>query len=215
MSLFQRQSKASNPISFTSIGLNKMFLLVGLGNVGDEYNLTRHNVGFDAIDEFVKEYDEMSDWSFNSNLKINLSNGKLADKSILAIKPTTYMNLSGEAVNKTIKYYKIPLENVIVMYDDVDLNFGQIRIRSGGSSAGHNGVKSIIENLKTEDFGRIKIGIGPKNPPQIELSDYVLQKFNKEEQTNLINLKKEVVSLLTEHLYSNDPLKDETRKFIF
>lgn len=215
MALFQRRAPIVNNYKLDSLGLNKTILLVGLGNVGDEYDRTRHNIGFKALDYFVDTFEEMSEWSNKSDLKCHLSMGKLGDKRVIAIKPTTFMNNSGEAVVKVKNFYKIENESIIALHDELDINFGQIRIRSGGSSAGHNGIKSITEKLGTENYGRIRIGIGPKIPEQMETSDFVLQKFSENESMHLNDLYKEVNALLSEHIYSSNLLKEETRTFIF
>lgn len=215
MALFQRRAPIVNNYKLDSLGLNKTILLVGLGNIGDEYDKTRHNVGFKAIDYFVDTFEEMSEWSTKTDLKSEVSMGKLGDKRIIAIKPTTLMNNSGDAVLKVKNFYKIDNSNIVVIHDELDVNFGQIRIRNGGSSAGHNGIKSISEKLATDSYGRIRIGIGPKTPEQIETADFVLQKFNESENVHLSDLYKEVNALLSEHIYSNNLLKEETRTFIF
>ncbi|NBW29535.1 aminoacyl-tRNA hydrolase [bacterium] len=215
MALFQRRAPIVNNYKIDSLGLNKTILLIGLGNVGDEFDKTRHNIGFRALDFFVENFEEMSEWSNKGTLKCQISIGKLGDKRIIAMKPTTFMNNSGDAVSKVKSFYKIENSNIIAVHDEMDINFGQIRIRSGGSSAGHNGIKSITEKLGTENYGRIRIGIGPKEPKQIETADFVLQKFSENENTQLNNLYKEVNALLIEHIYSSNLLKEETRTFIF
>lgn len=197
------------------MGINKTILIVGLGNVGDEYTNNRHNIGFLCADFFVDTFDEMSKWINKPDFKAHISTGNLGDKRIIIIKPTTLMNNSGEAVANVKNFYKIPESNIVVLHDELDINFGQIRIRNGGSSAGHNGVKSVTKHLGTENYGRIRIGIGPKKPEQMDTADFVLQDFNKEEKTNLKDLEKEVNALLSEHIYSNDLLREETRNFIF
>ena len=149
------------------------FLIAGLGNPGDKYTATRHNVGFMALDYIsgragipVKQLKHMA----------LVGKGVLAGKNVLLLKPQTYMNSSGEAIRDAAGYYKIPSENVIVIFDDVSLEPGQIRIRRRGSDGGHNGIKSIIEHIG-DDFPRIKIGIGAKPHPDYDLADYVLSKF--------------------------------------
>lgn len=155
-----------------------MKLVVGLGNPGAEYRNTRHNVGFDVIDICEK------------NLNIGLTNSKfkglygfkkIGDEKIFLLKPLTYMNLSGECVAPLMKYYKIPVENLLVIYDDLDLQPGVIRLRQKGGHGGHNGMKSIIQHLGTEEFKRIRIGIG-RPQPGTAVSDYVLGTFHPDER---------------------------------
>ena len=153
-----------------------MFLIVGLGNPGKEYAATRHNVGFDAIDSIANRY----------NVDINrlkfrgmYGEGNIGGSKVILLKPTTFMNLSGESVREVVNFYKIKNENIIVIYDDVDLEAGRLRIRSKGSSGGHNGIKSIIYHLGTEEFPRIKIGVGK---PENNMVNHVLGKFSKEDR---------------------------------
>lgn len=212
MGLFQRRPQVSDPVNYISVGLNKTILLVGLGNPGKEYDGTRHNIGFECLDAFVAKNDVMQDWINKKDLKCHLSSGTLGQSRIIAIKPTTFMNNSGEAVQETMHFYKIPLAQVIIIHDELDIQFGQIRTRIGGSSAGHNGVKSITE-LAGEETGRIRIGIGPKKPAQMDSSDFVLGKFTDKEAAQLPNLKREVNAILSEYVYGAQLLA-ETRSFL-
>lgn len=198
---------------FYTVGLNKTVLLVGLGNPGKDYALTRHNVGFMALDAFVEASDEMADWVEKKDLKCLMSTGKIGDSRVIAIKPTTFMNLSGEAVQAVVHFYKIAPEHIVVVHDELDVEFGQIRLRQGGSSAGHNGIKSVTEHLG-EEYGRVRIGIGPKKPARMKSEDFVLQKFSKEQQDLLPDLLRESTAILSEYVYSNQPLPHETRSFI-
>jgi PTH1 family peptidyl-tRNA hydrolase len=212
MALFQRKPQTSDPVNYYSIGLNKTILLVGLGNPGKEYDLTRHNVGFLALDEFVTKNDEMENWIVKSNLKSQISTGRIGQNKVIAIKPATFMNLSGEAVQAVANFYKIHPDNIAVLHDEIDINFGQIRLRKGGSSAGHNGIKSVTQHIG-EDYGRIRIGIGPKTPERIKSEDFVLKKFSAEEQEQLPNLSREVNAILSEYLYGTE-LPHDTRNFL-
>ena len=196
-----------------SVGLHKTLLLVGLGNPGREYDQTRHNVGFDVLDHFVTENDEFEPWIAKKDLKSQLAQGRLGEARVLAIKPTTFMNLSGEAVRAVVDFYKIPAEQVLVVHDELDIDFGQIRLRRGGSSAGHNGLKSIIGQIG-EDFGRVRIGIGPKKPARMDSADFVLQQFAASEQEQMSNLLKEATAILSEYVYSGGQLNEETRNFL-
>lgn len=154
-----------------------MKLIAGLGNVGDRYMFTRHNAGFMLIDSIALN----SNLNFreNSRLKCIMTNLRTGGEDYLLIKPTTFMNLSGEAVRAVMDYYKIALEDVLVVYDDISLDIGRIRFRSNGSDGGHNGIKSVIQHLKTNNIARLKIGIGPQ--PNIPSEVFVLQNFSKEE----------------------------------
>jgi PTH1 family peptidyl-tRNA hydrolase len=122
------------------------------------------------------------------------------------------MNLSGESVQAVAAFYKIPVENIVVLHDELDIDFGQIRMRMGGSAAGHNGIKSVSKHMG-ENYGRIRIGIGPKQPEQIDSSHFVLQKFNTDEQAKLGDLSREVNAIVTEFIYGGE-LPHDTRSFI-
>src|SRR5699024_2915828 len=134
-----------------------MFLVVGLGNIGKKYEKTRHNIGFMILDKFSKEFNI----EFNKeNNTCNYGIGNVMGKKVILVKPKTYMNLSGDAVVEIINYFKINLDDLLVIYDDISLDFLKIRIRQKGSHGGHNGIKDIINKINTEKFKRIKIGIG-------------------------------------------------------
>jgi len=157
----------------------KMYIIVGLGNPTFQYAKTRHNVGFDAIDEIADMYNiDVSE----KNHKALYGKGVIEDKKVILAKPQTYMNLSGESVRALIDFYKIDEENeLLVLYDDISLEPGQLRIRKKGSAGGHNGIKSIIAHLGHNVFGRIKIGIGEK-PKRYDLAEYVLGHFSQDER---------------------------------
>ncbi|HET9098145.1 MAG TPA: aminoacyl-tRNA hydrolase [Candidatus Saccharimonadales bacterium] len=212
MAWLQKRPQVSDPQMFYTLGLNKTILLVGLGNPGNEYQNTRHNIGFMCLDDFVSKNDQMSDWINKKDLKCTLSSGTVGDARVIAIKPTTFMNLSGEAVQSASNFYKIHPDNLLVIQDELDVDFGHIRIRNGGGSAGHNGIKSIV-NVIGEDFTRIRIGIGPKHPPQIKSEDFVLQKFTGAEMDQLPNLLRESGAIISEYVYGSR-LDNETRSFI-
>ena len=153
-----------------------MKLIVGLGNPGKKYEHTRHNMGFDVIDLFS----ELAQIDIDKeSFKGLLGRGKVFDEDVLLLKPQTFMNLSGESVWQVVSFFKINLEDIIVIYDDMDLEPGRIRLRPGGSSGGHNGIKNIIEHLGTENIKRIRVGIGK---PTYDTIDYVLSKPSKEER---------------------------------
>ncbi len=212
MALFQKRPQLGDSIQLYTLGQHKALLLVGLGNVGREYNSTRHNVGFFCLDHFVKTIDDMPDWLEKKDLQCYLSKGRIGEAQVIAIKPTTYMNLSGVAVQAVANFYKIAASSTLVIHDELDIPFGQIRLRVGGTSAGHHGIKSVSQ-LIGEDYGRVRVGVGPKQPEQIDSADFVLQKFNADEQAQLSNLAKEVTAILTEYIYSGQ-LPHDTRTFL-
>ena len=156
-----------------------MFLIAGLGNPGRQYEKTRHNMGFDTIDELIDRHRIPQGGIAH---KAMYGKGMIAGEKVLAVKPLTYMNLSGEAIREYVNYYKMdPETELIVIYDDIDLDPGQIRIRKKGSAGGHNGIKSIIAQIGTQNFYRIKVGVGAK-PKGWDLADYVLGRFSPEER---------------------------------
>ncbi len=158
-----------------------MKLVVGLGNPGKEYAKTRHNVGFMVLDYFAKEQGVSIE---QNKFKGLIGECRIGFEKVILLKPQTYMNLSGESIRSIVDFYNIAIEDIIVVYDDLDLPCGKLRLRANGSSGGQNGVKSIISHLGTQEFNRIRVGID-KNP-QIKTADYVLGKFS-EEQQNLVN----------------------------
>lgn len=159
-----------------------MFIIVGLGNPGKQYDNTRHNIGFEAIDALVDAYGVPSSGKAH---KAMYGKGIIGGQKVILAKPMTYMNLSGESVRELVDYYKVdPETELLVIYDDVSLEPGNIRIRKKGSAGGHNGIKSIISHLGTQNFQRIKIGVGEK-PKNWDLADYVLGKFSDEDKKML------------------------------
>ena len=146
------------------------------------------------------------------DLKCLLSSGRLGDTRVIAIKPTTFMNLSGEALQAVASFYKLSAEHTVIIHDELDIDFGQIRLRVGGASAGHNGLKSVIQHFG-EEVGRIRIGIGQKTPAEIDSADFVLQKFSETEQAQLPNLYREINAILSEYIFG-EQLPRETRSFI-
>lgn len=159
-----------------------MYIVVGLGNPGSKYAHTRHNAGFEAIDRLADQYRISIE---NKKFQALCGSGVIEGQKVLLVKPQTYMNLSGESVRAACDFYKIdPEEELIVLYDDISLAPGQLRIRKKGSAGGHNGIKSIIQHLGTQVFKRVKIGVGEK-PSGYDLADYVLGHFSKEEWTEM------------------------------
>lgn len=209
MALFQKRPDASSHLPVYTLGLTRTLLIVGLGNVGKKYDGTRHNVGFTAIDELAARQD-FDPWIEKKDLKCLLTTQTIGESRVILIKPTTFMNLSGEAVQAVIHFYKIPHGQVVVVHDEMDIPFGQIRTRVGGSSAGHNGIKSVSQHIG-EEYGRVRVGVGAVTP--MEASDFVLAKFSKEEQAELPALYKETTAILTEYIHGGQLLA-ETRSFI-
>lgn len=155
------------------------WLVVCLGNVGDKYDATRHNVGFEVADELAQR----------KNIPLQklkhraLTNtAELGGRKALIMKPVTFMNLSGEAAGEAVRFYKVPPDHVLVVCDDVALPAGKLRIRAGGSAGGHNGLKSLIQHLGTDQFPRLRIGVGQKPHPDYDLADWVLGKFQGEDR---------------------------------
>ena len=174
-----------------------MFLIVGLGNPGREYNNTRHNIGFEAIDVIADKYNiEVSRIKF----KGVYGEGFIDGEKVILLKPTTYMNLSGESVREVMDFYKLSEEDILVIYDDVSLDVGRIRIREKGSAGGHNGIKNIIANIGTDVFPRIKVGVGK---PQGDLVKHVLGTFSKEDREDL-NKVLETVVMASETIIKDD-----------
>lgn len=158
------------------------YIVVGLGNIGIQYENTRHNAGFMALDTLAEKYDVKIN---RLKFKSNCAEAVISGKKCLLMKPSTYMNNSGEAVVQAMNFYKIPIENIIVIYDDISLPPSKMRIRRKGSHGGHNGIKSISELTGSENFPRIKIGVGQKPHKDYNLADWVLSKFSDEEITLL------------------------------
>jgi len=155
-----------------------MYLIAGLGNPGQQYAGTRHNIGFMMLDHFA----EKNDLTFtDSKWKALVSKAVVWDESVVLLKPQTFMNLSGMAVAQAVNFYKLQPANIIVIHDDLDMEFGRLKIVSGGGDGGHKGIRSIIEHLGTKNFPRIKIGIG-RPPTPVPPDKYVLSKFNSEEK---------------------------------
>ncbi|MBN1258134.1 aminoacyl-tRNA hydrolase [Candidatus Peregrinibacteria bacterium] len=172
-----------------------MKLIVGLGNPGREYAKTRHNAGFMAIDYLVGHFG-FGDLKMSERHKAEISEGELFGERAFFVKPQTYMNLSGQAVKSVMGFYKIKLEDLIVIYDDVDLPSGTLRIRPDGSAGGHKGIKSIIEHLGSQNFIRVRLGMHPVKPFRGALEDYVLGKADSDEKKLLMSNIKELPQVL-------------------
>lgn len=209
MALFQKKPQSSSSAPLYTLGLNKTVLIVGFGNPGPKYQKTRHNVGFLCLDVLAKNQD-FPKWTEKKDLKSLVSSHNIGDVRVLLMKPTTFMNNSGEAVEVVQHFYKISHSEIIVVYDELDIPFGQIRTRLGGGSAGHNGLKSLLEHIEG-DVNRVRIGIG--SGQEVDATKFVLQRFAKDEESKLPALTKEVESILVEFIYQGK-LSPETRNFI-
>ena len=155
-----------------------MFVIAGLGNPGAQYDRTRHNVGFDTLDYFAAEYRISLNRSKHKGM---VGEGVVQGNKVILVKPQTFMNLSGDSLHEVLHFYKVPPENLIVVYDDIDLAVGKLRIRPRGSAGTHNGMRSILARLGTEEFPRVRIGVG-RPPAGWQLADYVLSRFSGEER---------------------------------
>ena len=174
------------------------YLIVGLGNPGIEYSKTRHQVGAIILDNFAQKY--------NLTFKSNTFNAEVADfdvngKKVFLAKPTTYMNLSGEFISKFLKYYQIPIENLFVIFDDISLPIGTFKMKLSGSSGGHNGIKNIIQLLKTETFKRLKVGIlDQERLNKTTIKNYVLKNFSNDEMNKILELQPLFNQIIVEFL---------------
>lgn len=173
-----------------------MYLLIGLGNKGEKYKKTRHNFGFLTIDQLVEDYDlKLVGEKFSSIVYV----GEIHGKKVIALKPQTFMNNSGVAALEAMQFYKIKLENIIVFHDEVDLDLGRVKVKVGGGSAGHNGLKSCDEKIG-KDYMRVRLGVSRPANKEFEVSDYVLSKFSKEEFDEVEKINKKISDLITDLL---------------
>ena len=211
MALFQKKPVISSSAPLYTLGANKTVLIIGLGNTGNDYARTRHNVGFEALDEFATK-NSFGAWISKKDLHCELAMHQLGDNRVILCKPTTLMNNSGRAAQAVQHFYKVDNKNTLVVYDELAIPFGQLRTRLGGTDAGHNGVKSLIEHIGPE-FGRLRIGIGSELATQADAADFVLAKFNKKEQGDLPLILREASTLITEYIFSVE-LKPETRNLL-
>ena len=171
-----------------------MKLFVGLGNPGLKYERTRHNAGFMVIDQLSKAWNiQLSE---EKKFKGEIGRGVVKGEKVILLKPTTFMNLSGESVRAVMDFYDVDIEDLIVIYDDLDLPHGKIRMRLKGSAGGHNGIKSIIAHTGTQNFMRVKVGVGEK-PSGWDLADYVLGHFSDEDNTKLKEIMPDIIQAVT------------------
>lgn len=176
-------------------------LIVGLGNVGSKYHETRHNVGFMVVDYMAKTYgvNFTEDKTFKAYIASTFVNGE----KVYLVKPTTYMNNSGIAVRALLAFYNIAIDDLLVIYDDLDMAVGKIRFRQKGSAGGHNGIKSIIAHIGSQVFARLKVGIG-RPDHQTAVVNYVLGKFDKDDYITLLNTIEKVDNAVNEYVTTND-----------
>lgn len=212
MALFQKQPIVEDVLPLYTLSSQKTIVIIGLGNPSPEYDGTRHNIGFTCVNAYAQDND-FQPWVNKKDLKCLLAQKTLGQTRVLLVKPTTFMNNSGEAAQAVCSFFKIGTSDVIAIHDELDIIFGQIRCRIGGGAAGHNGIKSITQQIG-EDYGRVRIGIGPKEPEQMDSADYVLARFSSEQQSNMKSLNREVAAILTETIYSSNQLPHETRSFL-
>lgn len=176
-------------------------MIVGLGNPGSKYNDTKHNIGFMAVDRIVKNLDV--NFTEDKNFKAEIGSDFINGEKIYFIKPTTFMNNSGIAVKALLTYYNISIKDMIIIYDDLDMEVGKIRFRQKGSAGGHNGIKSIIAHLGTQEFDRIKVGIGCPNG-RMTVINHVLGKFDKNDEIMISNTLDKVDNAVNYYLQTND-----------
>jgi PTH1 family peptidyl-tRNA hydrolase len=182
MSIFDIFKSLEEQRGTTSASGKITWIIAGLGNPGMTYANTRHNAGFMALDQLAKSNSiDVKTMRFKSDC----GDGNVGGERCLLMKPTTFMNLSGEAISQAAAFYKIPPERIVIMYDDISLPPGKLRIRRKGSAGGHNGMKSIIALLGTDEFPRVRIGVGAKPNPDYDLADWVLSKFTEDDMKNL------------------------------
>ena len=168
-----------------------MKLIVGLGNPGEKYQNTRHNAGFVTLDALSKKLEG----SWHEDTQAQIFNSQINGEKVILLKPLTFMNLSGKEINKTMIKNNISAENLIIVYDDIDIPFGALRVRKGGGSAGHNGIESIIEEIGTDNFIRMRIGISASpQTPLTDAADFVLEEFTSEEKKKLGEITEDVAT---------------------
>lgn len=206
MGLFFKRETNTDKAPLYTLGNQKNILVVGLGNVGKEYNNSRHNVGFACIDAFAHQQD-FPGWVEKKDLKCFIARHTIGNTSVVLIKPTTYMNESGQAMFAVQNFYKIPCSSTLVVHDELDVNFGEIRTKQGGGHAGNNGVKSVIQHCG-EDFARIRVGIKNELATKMDSSNFVLAKFSGEEQRQLPKVIQEVSSMISEYAVTSQLPKD-------
>lgn len=211
MALFQKKPQVSSELPLYTIGAHKTLLIIGLGNPGKEFVGTRHNIGFAILDEFAAKND-FPGWLAKKDLKCELTVQNLGENRVVLCRPQTFMNKSGEAAQAVQHFYRVYNPQTLAVYDELAIQFGQLRTRVGGSDAGHNGVKSLIQHVGA-DFGRLRVGVGSQVAKKADAADYVLGKFTKEEQKYLPQITREANAIITEFIFGSQ-LPHETRDVI-
>lgn len=212
MALFQNKP-AGNELSLPytlSVGGDTL-LIIGLGNPGNKYTNTRHNIGFSIIEEIAKQ-ENFQDFKLHKKFNSQITENTLTNGKVILAKPQTFMNESGQSIRAIMDFYKIPINKILVIHDELSINFGQIRARVGGQAAGHNGIKSVMSHVGA-DFGRLRVGIKNDKTPQTDTSNFVLAKFSKKEQQSLEPLIKESALMANEYIYSK-VLPHDTRSIM-
>lgn len=210
MALFERKPVVSNSLPLYSIGAQKSLLIIGLGNPGQQYSQTRHNIGFEVLDYFASKND-VAGWQTKKDLDCQIAIATIASTRVILCKPTTFMNRCGVAAQKVQSFYKLSNRETLAIYDELAVPFGSIRARTGGSDAGHNGVKSLIELIGNE-FSRLRIGIGSEYSSN-NTADFVLKPFSVEEKKAIEMVIKEASAMVQEFIASGS-LPHETRSII-
>jgi len=208
MALFQKKPQVQSSAPLYTLGANKTVLVIGLGNPGKDYKGTRHNIGFEVLDEFARQND-FPGWTAKKDLKAEVAVQTLGENRVILCKPATFMNNSGEAAQAVQRFYRVYNQNTLAIYDELAVPFGSLRTRLGGSDAGHNGVKSLIQQIG-DDFGRLRIGIGSDISQKAEAADFVLGKFTQKEQEILPLIIREAAVITTEFIFGGN-LPPETR----
>ena len=202
--IFDLFKKIEKPVDLTPVS----FIIAGLGNPGAQYEKTRHNVGFVAIDYIAEKLGVRID---RAKFHALTAEAKIGEVRVLLMKPQTYMNNSGVAIGEAAAFYKIPPERVLVLHDEISFDPGIIRIRRKGSAGGHNGLKSIIAHLASEEFPRVKIGVGKKPNPEYDLADWVLGKLPKEHSDTIDNKREDILGAA--RLIADGKIDDAMQKY--
>lgn len=208
MAFFQKKPAITDSAPAYSIGAAKNKLIIGLGNPGESYQHNRHNLGFMVVEKFA-QLNGFPAWLSKADLRSALTQKTLGDSRVILIKPQTYMNDSGHAAALVQKYYRVYNSDTVAVYDELAIDFGQIRTRLEGSDGGHNGVKSLISHLG-EDFGRLRVGVGPSEG---DSAKFVLSNFPKSQGANLEKVISEACAILTEYIYGGH-LSHDTRTIL-
>jgi peptidyl-tRNA hydrolase, PTH1 family len=211
MAFFQKKPQVQSSAPLYSIGAHKNILIIGLGNAGKDYAGSRHNIGFKILDEFASK-NEFPAWTLKKDLKCQLAVQNMGENRVILCKPATFMNNSGEAAQATQHFYQVYNQNTLAVYDELAIPFGSLRTRRGGSAAGHNGVKSLIQHLG-EDFERLRVGIGTDMAQRADSSDFVLGKFTRPETEAMPQIIRESNAIITEYIFGGE-LPHETRSVL-